>query len=767
MHEELVETISLKNNHYEVQLPWKSSHPLLPDNYRLSQKRLHGLLKRLRQDPEILREYDSVIKEQIKKGIVELVEEPTQGEVGKVHYIPHRAIIRRDKSTTKLRVVYDASARSSGPSLNDCLHTGPTLTQNILDIILRFRTNKVALTGDIEKAFLMVSMAGQDRDVLRFLWVDDIEKISPEIVTLRFTRVVFGVSSSLFLLNATIRHHIEQYKEEDPGFVERFLLSIYVDDLSSGGGSEDVAYELYVKSKLRLAEGGFNLRKFVTNSTRLREKSQQNEAASCTPDQTSTQKGAEHVNSSGNTQEDVVREEDKTYAKSLLGATEESPKEEQKVLGVRWNYIKDELVFDLMDIAHLARNSEPTRRNVISIAARFYDPLGFISPIVVQFKMLFQDLCKSKLDWNDQLEGELKARWQKLVTGLQKISAITLPRCYFSQIDEPIISCKLHGFCDASSKAYAAVVYLYITTASRSYIRFLASKTRVAPVAQQTIPRLELLSALILSRLVTNVAKALEAEVNISKITCWSDSEVALFWIRGQSKEWKPFVQNRVDEIRDIVPISAWKHCPGGINPADIPSRGMSPEELSENTLWREGPTCLVDTEETTNERGHEDEHTPEECWVEMKAKDRQKMKAATASTLLVKSEPSGIARIMKCEDYSELQRLLRVTAYVLRFASTLLSKVRRDNQMPNKELTSRDLAEAETHWIKEIQMSVRKNQRFKEWRQQLGLFTDDMGVIRCKGRLENADLPTSTKYPILLEANHPITSLIVKDGHR
>lgn len=86
---------------------------------------------------------------------------------------------------------------------------------------------------------------------------------------------------------------------------------------------------------------------------------------------------------------------------------------------------------------------------------------------------------------------------------------------------------------------------------------------------------------------------------------------------------------------------------------------------------------------------------------------------------------------------------------------------------MPNKELTSRDLAEAETHWIKEIQMSVRKNQRFKEWRQQLGLFTDDMGVIRCKGRLENADLPTSTKYPILLEANHPITSLIVKDGHR
>ena len=135
--------------------------------------------------------------------------ELTQGEVGKVHHILHHAVIRRDKSTSKLRVVYDASARLSGPSLNDCLHTGPTLKQNILDIILRFRTNKVTLTGDIEKAFLMVSMAGKERNVLRFLWVDDIEKISPEMVTLRFRRVVFGVSSSPFLLNATIRHHIE------------------------------------------------------------------------------------------------------------------------------------------------------------------------------------------------------------------------------------------------------------------------------------------------------------------------------------------------------------------------------------------------------------------------------------------------------------------------------------------------------------------------------------------------------------------------------
>ena len=128
------------------------------------------------------------------------------------------------------------------------MYTGPPLTENIFDVLLRFRANQVALTGDIEKAFLMVGMTEEDRDALRFLWVDDIEKSSPEIVVLRFTRVVFGVSSSPFVLNATIKHHIERYKDADPEFVERFLRSIYADDLSSGAPEINAAYELYLKS---------------------------------------------------------------------------------------------------------------------------------------------------------------------------------------------------------------------------------------------------------------------------------------------------------------------------------------------------------------------------------------------------------------------------------------------------------------------------------------------------------------------------------------
>ena len=121
VYEEFEERITFENDRYKVHLPWKLPHPILPDNYELSMKRLSNLLKRLNQDPEVLKEYDSVIKEQLKNGIIEVVEKPADGEVGKTHYLPHHAVIRRDKATTKLKVVYDASARSYGAALNDCL----------------------------------------------------------------------------------------------------------------------------------------------------------------------------------------------------------------------------------------------------------------------------------------------------------------------------------------------------------------------------------------------------------------------------------------------------------------------------------------------------------------------------------------------------------------------------------------------------------------------------------------------------------------------
>lgn len=289
-----------------------------------------------------------------------------------MHYLPHHGVLREDKSTTKLQIVYDTSARAGGPSLNDCLYTGPKSGQSIMDILLRFRTHTIALAADIEKAFLMVSMADSDQDVLHFLWVKDVEKPLTDIIVLRFPQVVFGVSTSPFLLNATIKHHVEKYSAKHPVLVDLLMRSIYVDDVSYGTDNEDAAFDLYIKSKRILVEGGFNLRKFVTNFTMLSQRIELNEQG---------------INVSGTNDLEVV-EEDKSCTKDILGDKQQVDGE-QKILGVKWNFIQDHLIFDLGELSILMKGAEATKIHIVGISTRFYDPLGFMSPVIITLKIFF------------------------------------------------------------------------------------------------------------------------------------------------------------------------------------------------------------------------------------------------------------------------------------------------------------------------------------------------------------------------------------------
>ena len=231
--------------------------------------------------------------------------------------------------------------------------------------MLRFRGHRIARVGDIEKAFLMVHIAEEDKDVLRFLWIDDIDKAKPEVVVLRFTRIVFGVSSSPLLLNATLKHRIGQYEQCDPNFTRKFLESIYVDDLTSGDSDMDRTFELYVKSKLRLKEAGFNLRKFVTNSEELRERIDKNERSASRSEE--VQPNGHQVSEIPPADGHKVEEEDMTYSRSILGNPVVEHPCEQRILGTLWNFHKDNLMFDFTEAASLARKVEPTKRNVSTV----------------------------------------------------------------------------------------------------------------------------------------------------------------------------------------------------------------------------------------------------------------------------------------------------------------------------------------------------------------------------------------------------------------
>ena len=319
----------------------------------------------------------------------------------------------------------------------------------------------------------------------------------------------------------------------------------------------------------------------------------------------------------------------------------------------------------------------------------------------------------------------------------------------------------MHGFCDASKEAYAAVVYLLIETPGEHYVRFVASKTRVAPVHEQTIPRLELLSALLLAKLLTSVATSLESELPLSLPTCYTDSKVALFWIVGLNREWKQFVQNRVSEIRRLLPPNCWKHVAGKDNPADLPSRGLALVELSVNKLWREGPDWLREKEAAECQG---DIPMPEECISEMKAKSQ-----GLTHSLLAAEEPSSLSKIIDCSQFSMIQRLFRVTAYVLKFTSILKQRVKSNNNMSSTSstiLSTAEISHTETLWIKEAQTTLVKDKKFASWKKQFNLFLDPIGLWRCGGRLSNAEVPYSTKHPILLPRNHYLSTLIVLRAH-
>ena len=271
-YEKFQSDINFVDNRYEVKLPFKENHPLIGDNYTNSLLRLKSLKTKLNKNPGMMEAYDDIIQEQIRDGMVEVInEDENNPPPGNIMYLPHSAVLREDKETSTTRVVYDASAKSkNGPSLNDCLYKGPSLTPFIFDALMKFRVHDIGITADIEKAYLQISVYPPHRDFLRFLWFANIKDKELLIVKLRFLRVIFGATCSQFLLNSVIRAHINRYIECDPEFVQKMKDALYVDDLTSGTKSVMEGEMFYKKCKTRFREGNFNLRKWRTNNKKLR-----------------------------------------------------------------------------------------------------------------------------------------------------------------------------------------------------------------------------------------------------------------------------------------------------------------------------------------------------------------------------------------------------------------------------------------------------------------------------------------------------------------
>ena len=518
------------------------------------------------------------------------------------------------------------------------VYVGPSMVPAIVDILLRFRSFKVGLAADIEKAFLNIGVKKEQRDLMRFLWVKDLKGEEPEIVVFRFKTVLFGMSCSPFCLNATLDYHIRKYYKENTEMAEKVLQDFYIDDWTCGGANKDEAFKLFQEVKTCLAAGGFNLRKWASNSVEV----------------------SNHIaayNKEIPCNKALSNDEEKSYAKiSLGGLSEIEPGKEHKILGLNWDLQEDKIVLKLSNLADFVKGLVLTKRNILRIPAKLFDPLGLAIPIFIPVRLLFQNLYRTKRDWDGPLQKDEQSTFERWVKCLEGIN-IELDRCYM-QSDMKIECCYLHVFGDASEMAYCAVVYLSFKTTLGWKSVLLFSKAHLAPLSENktSIPRLDLLAALIAARLVTSVKEALSPVLAIDGTFCWSDSKVILCWLQTD-KDYKQFVFNRRKEIIKLTGVDCWRHCAGTENPADLGSRGCFATTLVSSELWWKGPAWLRGPPET-----YPESHTTgEEREVLENCEKDVKVQAKSSTILLATKGNEGcqLSAIIDIKRFSNWTKLL------------------------------------------------------------------------------------------------------------
>lgn len=462
--------------------------------------------------------------------------------VEQVFYLPMHAVRKESSTTTKVRAVFDASAKSStGVSLNDLLLVGPTIHFSLVDVLLRFRFYRIALTADISKMYRAIELVQSDKDLHRFVW-----RQSPEepLQDFRMTRVTFGVSASSCAANMSVKQNSLGFSSDYPLAASVVDKSFYVDDCLSGADTPEEAFELHQQLPDLFNRGGFTLHKW--NSSDLT----------------------------------VLELRDSQLMHVIHGSSEYT-----KTLGIAWNPSSDH--FRLM-IANLPPLQNLTKRTLVSDIAKTFDVLGWFSPAIIKMKILLQQLWEQRIDWDDVVPEQIRDSWMQWRTELDLLSTKHIPRCYYSKTSH-ISVIELHGFCDASEKAYAAVVNLRMTDSDGSVqVSLVSSKTKVAPIKKLTIPRLELCGAYLLADLLHHVKQVFDLSLN--QVYAWTDSTIVLSWLVGDPRRFKTFVNNRVAHIVELIGPEHWNHVSGEENPADCASRGLFPTELLQHSLWWNGP---------------------------------------------------------------------------------------------------------------------------------------------------------------------------------
>ncbi|XP_018360741.1 PREDICTED: uncharacterized protein LOC108759682 [Trachymyrmex cornetzi] len=481
---------------YVVRLPFKESTKRLGDSRKRATCLIHKLKQRLESNPTYSKMYSDFIKEYALLQHMELVPD-TSMEPSHTFYLPHHGVLRETSLTTKLRVVFNGSSKStSGYSLNDLLYVGPKLQTDLFNVLIWFRQFRYVFSSDIEKMFRQIKVHHEDWRYQHILWIND----SNHLETYQLTTVTYGMACAPFLALRAISQLIIDEGNQFPLAVPTLTQGRYVDDLFGGADTVEEAQVIVQQIHQLCTAGGFHLQKWTSNSSEILS---------------------------------FIPEKDQISRSSV-------PIEENLIvhsLGLAWHPGTDSFQFNFQNTS----TQIPTKRIVLSTIAKLFDPLGLLSPITILAKILMQEIWTLRLQWDEPLPTKVANKWRSFVNNLQDLTKLRFPR-WLGLISHQRF--EIHGYADASPGAYAAAVYSRsINSNGTVHTQLICSKTKVAPLKRMTIPRLELAGAVLVTKLVKHLLQILNQD-SIT-ILLWTDSTVVYTWITNHPSRWKDFVHNR------------------------------------------------------------------------------------------------------------------------------------------------------------------------------------------------------------------------------
>lgn len=657
------------------------------------------------------------------------------------YYLPHHGVFKLDSTTTQLRVVFNGSSISSnGRSLNDNLYIGPTLQQDLVALITKWRFYKYVFSADITKMYRQILVHQRHTNFQRIILRDS---ENGEIQDYRLKTVTFGVNCAPYLALRTLLQLADDEEKSFPIGAKILREAMYVDDALVGAHSVEDALEARDQLIGILKTAMFDLRKWTSNTKEILE--------------------------------DLPLED--LLSSSFVCLEEDS---RAKMLGVRWNAASDCFYF-VTEVVQV--KSSYTKRQVLSMIARIFDPAGWLAPIIITAKILMQQMWLDRIQWDEPIKPLALQKWLKFITNFDKINLISIPRWIkFS----PSNVVQIHGFCDSSELAYAATVYVRIKNEDGVFSNLLISKTKVAPIKKVSLPRLELCGATLLANLIENVRMKLKQSQ--FELFLWSDSTIVLAWLRKSPNCWKTFVANRVSSILGKVGNIEWRHVVSNCNPADLATRGLTPSELKDNKLWWHGPEWLILDENNwpisvTEFQTSSEEKRSQSMFAKSSEIADSSLKASggkpeeTEKVTGDSGEPLKAKEKPKVQDFlsniSTFQKAIHVVARMYRFVSLARKSDSNPEMLSSEELSMARkgifIWSQKQYFSKDYACLTAKTRLSpKSPLICLNPFLDQAGIIRANGRLGSTTCLTyNERHPVILAYESRIARLYVEFVHK